>query len=147
MFLASGISFTVALTLTAQIMTVSDRNSDPFKELRRDQGRESRSELSGNSRRGHEGSHDGGRDPGRGHHGESRHGRRSGLDLLVVPSVAFADPTTPVPVPSRNTQATVRVLFLPPAQFSYYCNDPPGWFPTVTACAGRWRETGAKPSP
>jgi hypothetical protein len=147
MFLASGISFTVALTLTAQIMTVSDRNSDPFKELRRDQGHESRSELSGNSRRGHDGSRDGGHNSWRGHNGESRHRQRSDLDLLVVPSVAFANPTTRVPLPSPNAQAAMRVPFLPPAQFSYYCNDPPGWFPTVTACAGRWLETGARPSP
>ena len=147
MFLASGISFTVALTLTAQIVTVSDRASDPFKELRRDQGRESRSELSGNSRRGHEGFHDGGRDSWRGHHGQSRHGRRSDRDLLVVPYNAYANPTSRVPLPPLNAQATVRVPFLPPTQFTYYCNDPPGWFPTVTACAGRWLEAGARPSP
>jgi hypothetical protein len=145
MFLASGVSFTVALMLTSQVLAASSPYSDPFDKSRLDPG-QSRSEWSDNSRRSHGDVHDGSQDSRRGHRGDSRHRRRSGADLLVAPNVAFANPATRVPLPSRNAQAA-RVPFMPPVHFSYYCNDPPGWFPAVSACGGQWLETGTQPSP
>lgn len=35
---------------------------------------------------------------------------------------------------------------LPPAQFWYYCDNPPGYYPYVAACSGPWRPVPATPA-
>ena len=34
---------------------------------------------------------------------------------------------------------------LPPQQFWYYCDNPPGYYPYVASCSGAWREVPATP--
>ena len=79
------------------------------------------------------------REPGFPHarHGLSHSGpfRAGRPRLLVVPGYPIgANPGMPRPV---------GPAFEPPTRFAYYCNDPPGYFPSVTACAVPWTETGA----
>ena len=81
-------------------------------------------------------------DSGPSHYGPSHYGpSHSGQfiagrpRLLVMPRYPIdADPGMPRPA---------APAYEPPTRFAYYCNDPPGYFPIVTACAVPWTETGA----
>ncbi len=64
--------------------------------------------------------------------------RHHGPRVLVVPGFSG--------LARRGPPAAIASGFEPPARFAYYCNDPPGYFPYVSACAGPWTETGAPPS-
>ncbi len=67
-----------------------------------------------------------------------RHGHgRPGPVIFVEPPVFYA-----IPGPSLFEYGK---SFRPPSQFRYYCNHPAGYFPAVSACAGRWLESGAVP--
>jgi hypothetical protein len=50
----------------------------------------------------------------------------------VPPAVVVQQPP---PLPSGQA----------PAQFWYYCDNPPGYYPQVAACNGPWREVAAAP--
>ena len=53
-------------------------------------------------------------------------------------------------MPGRGVSVSARPAgpaFEPPARFAYYCNEPPGYFPTVAACPGPWMETAAPSAP
>jgi hypothetical protein len=43
-------------------------------------------------------------------------------------------------------QAPPMPTGLPPSQFWYYCDSPPGYYPYVAACNGPWREVPATQS-
>ena len=70
------------------------------------------------------------------HRGEGRHDPRLNLWLFSAPVVPGSMPFRP-----RGVQWAAPVW--PNAQFSYYCNNPAGYFPTVSTCRGAWLETGA----
>jgi hypothetical protein len=55
----------------------------------------------------------------------------------VPPPVVVAEPPA-VMVPQPPTGR-------PPAQYWYYCYNPPGYYPYVPACTGPWRPVPAAP--
>jgi hypothetical protein len=50
--------------------------------------------------------------------------------VYAPPPVAYAAPPAPPPAPN----------YAPPPQFSYYCNNPQGYYPSVPSCSTPWRE-------
>ena len=56
---------------------------------------------------------------------------------VVAPYRAYPPPVVTVP---RNPGVTYSV---PPAQFWYWCDNPSGYYPSVTTCHGPWREVAA----
>jgi len=133
MVLPSQISFAVVLMLiplaSAGPAYASGHRSDPFN----------------NERRTVEKNRD--RHGSREHGDHERHRRRSEADFPVMTSIVLSRPQMGVPFLGQNLRGPVSMPFLPPAQFRYYCDNPPGWFPAVATCAGPWLETGAQPSP
>ena len=53
--------------------------------------------------------------------------------VVAPPPVAYAAP--PAPAPS---------YIAPPPQFSYYCDNPQGYYPNVPSCSTPWREVPRK---
>jgi len=84
------------------------------------------------------------RDFPRMHHEYRGHDRLYRMDFLSE-RAARAGLETPRFLGTRIGPAPVPMTIQPPVQFSYYCNDPPGYFPDVTSCAGQWLESGSPP--
>lgn len=132
---SSKLSLAAALLLASQVMAMpgwaSSRNAGSFTTARRDAGESHRGE--GGSSRGHRGR-------------EGRH-KQAGLELLILPALALAGPTVPGRNSSRDTHVVLQGPFVPPTRFSYYCNQPSDYYPTVIVCAVPWVSTGGEPSP
>jgi hypothetical protein len=58
----------------------------------------------------------------------------------AYPYPAYAAPVVEQPPPVYTQQA-------PPAQFWYYCQNPPGYYPYVGECAGGWLQVAPQPTP
>lgn len=62
---------------------------------------------------------------------------------VVVPPVVYAPP--PVVYPAPVVVAPQPTYISQPAPTWYYCNNPRGYYPNVTACASGWRAVPAQP--
>ena len=136
MFLFCRPLLSVALILIAQMLAVpgwpSEREANRF----------------GDSRSFQRGFRDHGPQPGRTHRERISREWHSHAGLAAVPLIGAA---ASIPFSARERSAATQHQsrmsgFVPPTQFSYYCDDPPGYFPVVAECAGGWRETGVQPS-
>lgn len=60
---------------------------------------------------------------------------------VAAPYRAYPPPVVAVP---RSPQSNPAVTYsVPPAQFWYWCDNPSGYYPSVTTCHGPWREIAA----
>jgi len=55
--------------------------------------------------------------------------------VYAPPPVVYAPQPAPEPAPS---------YIAPPQQFSYYCDNPQGYYPSVPSCSTPWREVPRK---
>jgi hypothetical protein len=72
---------------------------------------------------------------------------------VYVPAPVYVPPPVYVaPPPPVYVAPPVQYVLPPaepgpaPAQFWYYCNNPKGYYPYVTACPGGWRQVQPKPT-
>ena len=64
----------------------------------------------------------------------------------IVGGVWYYYPAPVYPYPSPYVPPMVAAPPAPPgAQFWYYCNSPPGYYPYVPYCVGSWRPVPASP--
>jgi len=52
--------------------------------------------------------------------------------VYAPPPVVYAAPPAPPPPPTSYVQQ--------PQQYSYYCDNPQGYYPSVPSCSTPWRE-------
>ena len=128
----------IALAVTAGPSAADERDHRRGGEHRRHQG------WHGEIHRFHD--HDLGRwNAGRWHHGI--HGGRSGW-WWIVGGVWYYYPAPVYPYPDPYRPPMVPVLAAPPgAQYWYYCNNPPGYYPYVPYCVSYWQRVPASPAP
>jgi hypothetical protein len=79
------------------------------------------------------------------HRAREHHARRSKRSLYSGPGVLMVPGYGPFGAGGFQTRLLVTAMPIkPPSQFSYYCNNPSGFYPSVSGCAGPWLETGAQ---
>lgn len=62
----------------------------------------------------------------------------------AYPYYDYAPPVVVTPPPVVVTPPTDYVQRAPESGYWYYCQDPPGYYPTVAACPGGWLQVAPR---